>query len=81
LRARFQAQLRNHIQARTPQPIIEQLNTWSNENTATEKAKKFLNGLASDPFIATPKQAQATVNKDEKAWAEYMRIAKMQRQG
>jgi tripartite-type tricarboxylate transporter receptor subunit TctC len=69
------------VPAQTPKPIIEQLNKWFNEITATEETKKFLNGFASDPFISTPEQAQAMVNRDEKAWAEYMRIAKMEPQG
>jgi tripartite-type tricarboxylate transporter receptor subunit TctC len=49
--------------------------------TATEETKKFLNGFASDPFIATPEAAQAKLRADEKAWAEYMRIGKLEPQG
>jgi tripartite-type tricarboxylate transporter receptor subunit TctC len=69
------------VPAGTPKPIVEQLNKWFNQITATEETKKFLNGFAADPFISTPEQAQALVNKDVNDWAEYMKISKMQPQG
>jgi tripartite-type tricarboxylate transporter receptor subunit TctC len=69
------------VPAATPKPIIAQLNKWFDQVTATEETKKFLNGFASDPFIATPEAAQAKLRADEKAWAEYMRIGKLEPQG
>jgi tripartite-type tricarboxylate transporter receptor subunit TctC len=69
------------VPAATPKPIIAQLNKWFDQVTATEETKKFLNGFASDPWIATPEQAQEKLRQDEKAWAEYMRIGKLEPQG
>ena len=42
------------VPAETPRPIIDKLNKWFDQVTATDETKKFLNGFASDPFIATP---------------------------
>jgi tripartite-type tricarboxylate transporter receptor subunit TctC len=69
------------VPATTPKPVIAQLNKWFDQVTATEETKKFLNGFASDPWIATPEQAQEKLRQDEKAWAEYMRIGKLEPQG
>jgi tripartite-type tricarboxylate transporter receptor subunit TctC len=69
------------VPAETPKPIIAQLNKWFDQVTATEETKKFLNGFASDPFIATPEEAQEKLRRDAKAWAEYMRIGKLEPQG
>jgi len=69
------------VPAETPKPIIAQLNKWFDQVTGTEETKRFLNGFASDPFIATPEAAQEKLRADEKAWAEYMRIGKLEPQG
>jgi tripartite-type tricarboxylate transporter receptor subunit TctC len=69
------------VPAETPKPVIAQLNKWFDQVTGTEETKKFLNGFASDPFIATPEAAQEKLRADEKAWAEYMRIGKLEPQG
>ena len=65
----------------TPQPIVDQLNKWFNQITASEEGKKFLNGFSADPFISTPPEAQALLNADDKAWAEFVKIAKIEPQG
>lgn len=69
------------VPAGTPQPIVEQLNKWFNQITASEEGKKFLNGWPSDPFISTPAEAQALLNADDKAWAEFVKKAKIEPQG
>jgi tripartite-type tricarboxylate transporter receptor subunit TctC len=69
------------VPAGTPRPIVEQLNKWFNQITASEDAKKFLANFAADPFLSTPEEAQALVNADDKAWAEFVRIAKIEPQG
>jgi tripartite-type tricarboxylate transporter receptor subunit TctC len=69
------------VPSATPKPIIAQLNKWFDQVTATEETRKFLNGFASDPFIATPEEAQEKLRRDEKAWADYMRIGKLEPQG
>lgn len=49
--------------------------------TATEETKKFLNGFASDPYMLSPEDAQALLNKEANDWADYGRIAKIDPQG
>lgn len=69
------------VPAGTPRPIVDQLNKWFNQITASEDGKKFLNGFSADPLIMTPDEAQALLNADDKAWAEYVKLAKIQPQG
>jgi len=69
------------VPAATPVPIIDKLNKWFDQVTASDETKTFLNGFASDPFIITPEQAQEKLRRDEKSWAEYMRIGKLEPQG
>jgi tripartite-type tricarboxylate transporter receptor subunit TctC len=69
------------VPAQTPKPIQDQLTAWFNQVTSSEEAKKFLNNFASDPWVATPEEAQATLRKEVKDWGDYMRIAKMEPQG
>ena len=61
--------------------LQEQLTKWFNQVTGSDDAKKFLNGFASDPWIATPEEAQGAVRKEVEDWGRYMAIAKMEPQG
>ena len=65
----------------TPRPVIDQINKVFNQVTSTDDAKKFLNGIASDPWMLTPDEAQAALLKEIKDWQEYVRIAKIEPQG
>lgn len=69
------------VPAGTPQPIVEQLNAWFNQITASDEGRTFLNGWPSDPFMLTPAQSQALLNADDKAWAEFVKMAKIEPQG
>ncbi|MGZ3409187.1 MAG: Bug family tripartite tricarboxylate transporter substrate binding protein [Xanthobacteraceae bacterium] len=69
------------VPADTPKPISEQLANWFNQVTASEEASKFLNGFSSDPFIATPEEAQAKLQQEDRNWTEYIKIAKIEPQG
>jgi tripartite-type tricarboxylate transporter receptor subunit TctC len=69
------------VPAGTPRPIVDQLNKWFNQITGSEDGKRFLNGFSADPLISTPEEAQALLNADDKAWAEYVRLAKIEPQG
>jgi len=69
------------VPAETPKPVVEQLAKWFNQVTATPEAKTFLNNFSSDPFISTSAEAQAKLREDDKKWAEYMKIAKIEPQG
>lgn len=70
-----------HLPSATPRPIIDQINRWFNQILATDETKAFLKNFGGDPFISTPDEAQALFIKEEKAWGEYVRMAKIEPQG
>lgn len=70
-----------HVPAATPKPVVTQINKWFNQILATQETKEFLNKFGGDPFISTPEEGQALFIKEDKAWAEYVRIAKIEPQG
>jgi tripartite-type tricarboxylate transporter receptor subunit TctC len=70
-----------HVPSETPKPIVNQLNAWFKEILSTDETKAFLNKFGGDPFISTPDEGQALFIKEDKAWAEYVRIAKIEPQG
>lgn len=69
------------VPAATPRPIVEQINKMFNHVTSTDDARKFLNNVASDPWITTPDEAQAFLLKDIAAWGDYVRLARIEPQG
>ena len=70
-----------HVPTGTPKPAIDQINAWFKQIVATDETKTFLNQYGGDPFILSSEEAQALFMKEEKAWAEYVRIAKIEPQG
>jgi tripartite-type tricarboxylate transporter receptor subunit TctC len=66
-----------HVPTGTPAPVIMALNGWMKQVLEMEDTKKFLNQFGGDPFISTPEQGQALFIKDEKAWGDYVRLAKI----
>jgi tripartite-type tricarboxylate transporter receptor subunit TctC len=70
-----------HLPTGTPKPIIDQLNAWFKEILQQPDTVTFLNKFGGDPFISTPEEAQALFIKEEKNWADYVRIAKIEPQG
>ena len=65
------------VPAATPKPVVDQLNAWLNEIEAKPETAKFLADFGGDPWITTPEEGQAQMVKDQKAWAEYMKAAKI----
>jgi tripartite-type tricarboxylate transporter receptor subunit TctC len=65
----------------TPKPVVDQIAKWVNEITATPDAKKFLNSIGGDPWIATSEEAQARLVKDVNDWSGYVKAAKIEPQG
>ena len=65
----------------TPRPIVEQINKMFNEITVTDDAKKFLNSVASDPWVTTPDEGQAFLVQQIKDWGDYVKLAKIEPQG
>ncbi|MGZ5836458.1 MAG: Bug family tripartite tricarboxylate transporter substrate binding protein [Xanthobacteraceae bacterium] len=64
----------------TPRPVVDQINAWLAKILATEEARTFFAGTGGDPFISTPEQGQGLFLSDNKAWADYIRIAKIEPQ-
>ena len=69
------------VHSGTPRPIVDQLNQWFSEVVATEETKKFLNGIASDPWVSKPEEGQAYFLQQIKDWGEYVQVAKIEPQG
>jgi tripartite-type tricarboxylate transporter receptor subunit TctC len=69
------------VPAGTPRPIVEQLGKWVSAVTASEDGKAFLASIASDPWVSGPDEAQAFFLKQIEQWGEYVRIAKIEKQG
>jgi tripartite-type tricarboxylate transporter receptor subunit TctC len=65
----------------TPKPIVDQLNAWFSQVVATEETKKFLNGIASDPWVSKPDEGQAYFLQQIKDWGDYVRVANIEPQG
>ncbi len=65
----------------TPKPVVEQLNDWFSQVVASEDARKFLNDVASDPWVSKPDAAQAYFLQQIKDWGDYVKIAKIEPQG
>ena len=69
------------VPAGTPRPIVDQLNAWFSQVVASEEAKTFLNGIASDPWVSRPDDAQAYFLQQITDWGEYVRVANIEPQG
>jgi tripartite-type tricarboxylate transporter receptor subunit TctC len=69
------------VPAATPRPIVDQLNVWFNQVVATDETRTFLAGIASDPWVSTPDEAQAYFRAQIKDWGDYVRVAKIEPQG
>ena len=69
------------VPAGTPRPIVDQLNAWFSQVVAADETTRFLNSFGGDPWIATPEEGQARLRRDIEAWAEYVRVAKIEPEG
>ncbi len=69
------------VPAGTPRPIVDQLNVWFSQVTVSPETKEFLNGIASDPWVSKPDEAQAYFLQQIKDWGDYVRLAKIEPQG
>ena len=64
----------------TPRPIQEQLNKWFNEIEAMDETREYLAKFGGDPWITTIEEGQAQLVKDQKAWENYVKQAKIEPQ-
>ena len=64
-----------HVPKGTPKPIVEQLETWFNKLARDEDAAKWLATIGCDPFPGDSKLVRQLLEKDIKAWADYVKLA------
>jgi len=67
-----------HVPAKTPKPICDKLEALFNAMGNDPDTLKFLLANGSDPFPGNSKMLKELLIKETKAWAEYVRIAKIQ---
>jgi tripartite-type tricarboxylate transporter receptor subunit TctC len=66
------------LPAGTPKPVIDKIHAWFAQIVSSEETKKFLNSFGGDPYINSPEQGQAMIERDVKAWGDYVRMAKIE---
>lgn len=69
-----------HVPTGTPKPVVDQLNAWMKTVLEQPDTKAFLNNFGGDPFISTPEDAQKLFVADERNWAGYVKLAKIEPQ-
>jgi tripartite-type tricarboxylate transporter receptor subunit TctC len=69
------------VPAATPRPIVEKLRNAFATVISSEDGIKFLNSIASDPWIISPEEAQAYWRKEVDDWREHVKVAKIEPQG
>jgi Uncharacterized protein conserved in bacteria len=62
----------------TPKPVVDKIHQWFVQMVSSEDTKKFLNSFGGDPYINTPEQGQAMLERDVKSWGDYVRLAKIE---
>jgi tripartite-type tricarboxylate transporter receptor subunit TctC len=65
------------VPAKTPRPIVDKLNGWFNEILKTDETRAYLAKFGGDPFISTPAEGQALLEKQVKDWQGYVKVAKI----
>ena len=64
-----------HAPKGTPKPILDKLEKWFNEIAVAEGTRQFLSEIGYDPLPGNSQMLKALLLKDDKAWAEYVKIA------
>ena len=67
-----------HVPAKTPKPICDKLESWFNTIAIDPETVKFNASVGSDVLPGNSKLLREMLLRDTKAWAEYVRIAKIQ---
>jgi tripartite-type tricarboxylate transporter receptor subunit TctC len=66
------------LPAGTPKPVVDKIHQWFVQIVSSDETKAFLNKFGGDPYINSPEQGQAMLERDVKAWGEYIRMAKIE---
>ena len=67
-----------HVAKGTPKPILDKLEATFNKIAVDDEIKKFLANAGSDPFPGNSTMLKELLLKDIKAWAEYVKLAKIE---
>ena len=62
----------------TPQDILDKIAKLTNEITKSEETQKFLISQGATPYVATPADFKAKFEIGLKAWAEAVKVAKIE---
>jgi tripartite-type tricarboxylate transporter receptor subunit TctC len=65
------------VPAGTAKPVVDKIHQWFVQIVSSDETKKFLNSFGGDPYINTPEQGQAMLERDVKGWGDYVRLAKI----
>jgi tripartite-type tricarboxylate transporter receptor subunit TctC len=69
------------VPAATPKPVVATINRLFSTVVGMNETRLFLQKFGTDPWIATPEEGQAQMMRDLAIWPEYIRVAKLKRQG
>lgn len=67
-----------HAPAKTPEPILARLESWFNEIVKDAETEKFLVSSGAEPLPGDRKLVRAMLERDLKAWGEWVKIANIQ---
>ena len=62
----------------TPKLLLDKLEVWFNQITAAPDTVAFLANIGCDPFPGNSGMLRALLEKETKAWAEYVKLAKIE---
>jgi tripartite-type tricarboxylate transporter receptor subunit TctC len=68
------------VPAGTPQPIVDKLSAWFTEIGKMPETKEFLGKNGAEPWVATPAETKALVEKEIKDWEAYVKLGKIEPQ-
>jgi tripartite-type tricarboxylate transporter receptor subunit TctC len=66
-----------HVPKGTPKPICDQLEKWFNEIAVRDDVAEWLAKIGCDPYPGDSKLVKELLAKDIKAWAGYVKLAKI----
>jgi tripartite-type tricarboxylate transporter receptor subunit TctC len=67
-----------HVPKGTPKPILDRLEKEFNDIAASEEHLKFAAALGNDPFVGNSAILKELLLKDIKAWADYVKLARIE---
>jgi tripartite-type tricarboxylate transporter receptor subunit TctC len=66
-----------HVPKGTPKPICDQLESWFNRLVSQPEVEKWLESLGREPFPGNSRTVKELMAKEIKAWADYVKLAKI----